>query len=220
MTVIAVSGLRRESKIAGAPGVIALNRGNDPASLRTKLERALSDGAGAVISIGIAGGLAPSLRSGDCVIGSEIVTMDGGRIVTDRPWRERLLARLPSAYEGAIAASEGILFTAGAKGALYRATGALAVDMESHIAAEFAARHRLPLAALRVIADPSQSALPALAATAIGADGRVRVFAVLAKLLRSPAELPALLATGRQARVAYATLIVHRRALGAGLLGP
>ncbi len=43
------------------------------------------------------------------------------------------------------------------KAALHSETGAAAVDMESHIAAAYAAEAGLPFAALRVISDPAQS---------------------------------------------------------------
>jgi len=51
-------------------------------------------------------------------------------------------------------------FYRAAKRALYLKTGALAVDMESHIVAGVAAAHGLPVAAIRVITDPALRAVP------------------------------------------------------------
>ena len=42
---------------------------------------------------------------------------------------------------------------------LYAQTSAVAVDMESHIAAAIAAAHQIPFAASRVIIDPADSSL-------------------------------------------------------------
>ena len=46
-----------------------------------------------------------------------------------------------------------IIHKADTKAGLYDTTGALVVDMETQIAARFAAKRNLPLAALRVISD-------------------------------------------------------------------
>ena len=59
------------------------------------------------------------------------------------------------------------------KAALHSETGASAVDMESHIAAAYAAEAGLPFAAVRVISDPAHRALPALARAAIKPNGQI-----------------------------------------------
>ncbi|MEP7006362.1 MAG: phosphorylase, partial [Sphingomonas bacterium] len=53
---------------------------------------------------------------------------------------DMLALQLPGAQVGTIAASDAIVASAAQKRAMYEATGALAVDMESHIAARVAAR--------------------------------------------------------------------------------
>src|SRR5256885_9970689 len=58
---------------------------------------------------------------------------------------------------------EQVIAARACKAALRLETGAAAVDMESHIAAAYAAEFELPFAALRVISDPASRALPALA---------------------------------------------------------
>jgi nucleoside phosphorylase len=82
------------------------------------------------------------------------------------------------------------------KAALRSETGAAAVDMESHIAADYAARAGLPFAALRVISDPADRALPALATAAIKPNGNIDLRRVLSGLARNPTALRALVATG------------------------
>ncbi len=65
-------------------------------------------------------------------------------------------------------------------GADVRTTGADAVDMESHIAARYAAEHaRLPFAAVRVISDPAHRELPKLTIGAIKPNGNVVMWKVM-----------------------------------------
>ncbi len=68
MTILAVTGLKREAKIAGGPGVVAVAGGGDARSLAAKLDALHGDIQG-VISIGLGGGLSPLLKVGDVVIG-------------------------------------------------------------------------------------------------------------------------------------------------------
>jgi len=82
------------------------------------------------------------------------------------------------------------------KAALHSETGAAAVDMESHIAAAYAAESGLPFAALRVISDPASRALPPLAMAAIKPNGDIDVRKVLRGLARNPTTLRALVSTG------------------------
>jgi len=75
-------------------------------------------------------------------------------------------------------------------------TGAAAVDMESHIAAAYAAEAQLPFTALRVISDPASRALPALARNAIKPNGDIDLRMILRGVARNPRTLRALVSTG------------------------
>lgn len=130
----------------------------------------------------------------------------GGELVD---WLAR---HLPNAHRGTIIGSDTIIASALEKAALYAKTGAVAVDMESHIAARVAERHNLPFAILRTISDTADHALPPAALVGMKADGGVALGAVLASLTRNPAQLPALIRTGRDAGAAFASL---RRAVAA-----
>lgn len=217
MTIIAVCGLLREARIAAGPGVTAL--AGDAATLRKKLDAAFASGARGIISFGIAGGLAPFLKPGDCVIANEIIA-NGERYPTDEAWRARMIVRLPNTIAAPIAGLDAIVAAKAAKADLQRATGAYAADMESHIAAEFARARHLPFAVLRAISDPWNSELPPLAANALNPDGGVNLAAVLGSLLKKPAQIPALMRTSRESNAAFAALLRCRRALGLRLLGP
>ena len=105
-----------------------------------------------------------------------------------------------------IVGSDTIIATAAEKQALHTETGALAVDMESHIAACVAARHNLPFAIIRVISDSATEALPPAALVGMKPDGGMALGAVLAALARNPAQLPALIRTGIHAGRAFSEL--------------
>ena len=122
-------------------------------------------------------------------------------------------------FTGAIAGSDVMLVDAAAKAALHTATGALAVDMESHVAAAFAAAHGIPFAALRVISDDANRALPSAAQAGMKKDGGMDVLAVLKALARDPRQLPALIRTGREAEVAFRQLALLNRHDLLGRLG-
>ena len=112
-----------------------------------------------------------------------------------------------------MAGTDGPVCTPADKRALNRDTGALAVDTESHMVARAAAGHGLPMAAIRVIADPAHRALPEAALTAIRADGTTDLLAVLRSVMRRPHQLPALLRTALDARAARVTLLRGRSLL-------
>lgn len=218
MTILAVCGLTHEAEIAGADGVVAVAGGGDAAGLRRKLNALHGDISG-VISIGVAGALSPHLRVGDVVIGERIIAEDGN-YSCDTTWRVLLAARLKGAQQGALYGSDVVLASAAAKAALFEFSGgALAVDMESQVAARFAAERQLPLAACRVISDAAGHALPPAALVAMTPDGGISVGQVLWSLTKNPFQLGALLRTGRDSSKAFKKLLRCRRLLGAGLGG-
>jgi adenosylhomocysteine nucleosidase len=119
---------------------------------------------------------------------------------------DALAAQLPDVQAGRIIGSDTIVASVAEKQALYAATGALGVDMESHIAARVAARHGLPFAIVRAISDTADHTLPPAALVGMRPDGSMALGAVLASLARSPSQLPALIRTGSDAGRAFAAL--------------
>jgi hypothetical protein len=103
------------------------------------------------------------------------------------------------------------------KASMRAATDAIAVDMESHVGAAYAAEHDLPFAAVRVISDPAERALPSLAKGALKPDGRVDFAAIFSGLARAPSEFTTLLRAGGDAGRAFAGLRRCRRLLDFGL---
>lgn len=215
MTILAVTGLERERRILAGPGVEVVAGGGDHARLKVTLDR-LAVGMQGVISIGIAGGLARGLQPGQWVVADAIRHGDEMQ-PTDPEWTERLFSRLPQATRGVILGVDSIVATAAQKAALLSATGAIAVDMESHVAARVAARHGLPFVAARVISDAAHRTLPPAARVGMRRDGSVDLPAVLRSLLAEPWQLPALIRIGLESERGFRALLRGHRSLGAGL---
>jgi len=217
--ILVATGLQREARsLAGAPlNVIA--GGGDRKRLEAELEQGAAD-AHAIISIGLGGALIDGLWPGDWVVASSVVCSDASALATDNDWTARLLATLPRARAGTILGSDIMLADREAKRRAHQATGAAAVDMESHIAGAVAARHALPFAAARVVSDSADRNLPKAAQAGMAADGRMDIMAVLASLAASPWQLPALIRVGSEAETAFQALRRGRDLLGPGLGGP
>ena len=218
MTILAVTGLKREAEIVGGKGVIAVAGGGDAASLQGKLNALHGDIRG-VISVGLAGALSPLLNVGEVVIADQVIRGRETWRCSDM-WRVALAANLAHAHQGPVAASDVILENAKAKARLYDDTGALAVDMESAIAGRFAAARNLPFAALRVISDDARHVLPPAALVAMKPDGGIALGRVLGSLLRHPLQVPGLIRTARASNKAFRELLRCADLCGVGFSGP
>jgi hopanoid-associated phosphorylase len=217
--ILAVVGLKREARIVSGPGVNVVIGGGDAAGLAIRLDEAFGPDIDGVISFGVAGALAAALNPGDLVVASAV--RDGQtRFETDAAWTRSIASRLPHAISGSITGSDAMVTTPEAKAALHASSGGVAVDMESHIAARFAARHGLPLAVLRAISDGADHALPRAAQRGMKPDGGMDIGAVLMVLIADPRQLPALIRTGIEAEKGFSVLVDgHDRLRRAGVLG-
>lgn len=211
-----MTGLAAEARIVAGPGVITLSGGGCTDRLTALIEEAVAAGGRAIVSVGIAGGLSPGLRAGTALVARRILTEGGASLEADRTWAQRLSLRLGGAPIVDLAGTDTPVVDQAAKRALHVETGAVAADMESHVAARLAARHGLPFAALRVVADPAERQLPHAALVGMRPDGGVAVGAVLASLLRDPQQLPSLVATALDARAAFAALLRCRQMMSGG----
>ncbi len=216
--VLSVSGLNKEAQIASRAGILALAGGGSRAALEKRLAEIDPGRVSAVVSFGIAGALDPSLKVGDVILADLI--LDGSRrnicsTALRDAWARHLRAEGTIYREMSIVGSDVPLLAPGDKAALRTRSGAAAVDMESHISAAYAAQHRLPFGAIRIISDTADHVLPPAAGAAMRPDGSVDVLGVLRSLARDPAQIPALIATARDAAVAFRIL---RRVCG--LLDP
>jgi len=226
--ILIACGLVREAKLLSGRNIFCAPGGGDAARLEAALEARAAE-ATMILSCGIAGALDPTLLAGDLVLHLPpfVPSAVEGRASGDAPgvsmsrlrstepsldtngfenWGERLKAALPSAHIGTIIGQDHIAATVAEKAALHAATGALAVDLETHVAARVAARHHLPFAAIRAISDTASESLPPAALVGMSPDGSMALGKVLASLARLPQQLPALIRTGRGAEAAFRTL--------------
>ena len=213
LRLLVVSGLAAESKIAASGGHATLCGGGDIARLEADIVAAFREGIAGIVSFGIAGGLAPNLPTGAIVVARSVLS-NGGRHLCDPHWLERLRHRLPTASSADIFGVDAPLADPRRKASLGTETGAVAVDMESHIVARLAARHGVPFAAVRIISDPVERSLPPAALVGMRPDGKADIPAVLRSLWRTPRQLRPLVRTALDARLAFASLKQCRPSLG------
>jgi hopanoid-associated phosphorylase len=216
--LIIVVGLAFEARIAAGPGIQVVCSGdgsNLTAALTAAIAKArmLFGDCPGIISFGVAGGLAPQLRPGTCVIGSAILS-GSNRIPTNKMWSQKLLQTFPDAVSGMLLGVSAPICDPRDKRALHVNTGAIAVDMESHVVATVGAAHGLPVVAMRVITDPAERALPASAVAAMRPNGTSNIVAMIRSVLMRPREIPALFQTALDALAARATLVRGRHLLG------
>jgi adenosylhomocysteine nucleosidase len=212
--MIVVVGMAFEARIASSLGVPVIC-GGDGRNLAASLTRAMAAGCSGLISFGVAGGLSPNLKPGACVIGSSIIE-EGDEHATDARWAHRLTRLIPGSVQGSILGVHEPIAHAADKRRLHQRTGAVAVDMESHVVARAAKRHGVPLAAIRVVVDPVGRTIPRSALAGSLPDGSIDPLAVMRSLARYPRDLFGLIRMSLDARAARATLVRGRDMLGPG----
>lgn len=210
--MIVIAGLAFEARIAAGSGLRVICSG-DGKDLAAKISRSITRDCRGLISFGVSGGLAPELKPGTCVIGSSIISSTGSH-ATDQAWSKRLVDTLPNTVYGPLMGVPLPVATASAKRELYAKTGAVAVDMESHIVAGVAAARGLPMVAIRVVTDPAKRTIPKTAIAAMRDDGTVDVMAMMRSLIKTPSDLTGLLRVALDARAARTTLRKGRHLLG------
>ncbi|WP_250453949.1 phosphorylase [Caballeronia sp. ATUFL_M2_KS44] len=186
------------------------------------LERALSDavarGCSGIISFGTAGGLAPDLEPGALIV-AQSVCGPFGTLPTDEAWSARIVEAFAGTplpritRRGTMAGVGEPVKSEAEKRSLYSSTGALAVDMESHIAGAIATARGLPFAVCRAVVDPAWRTLPPAATAGLRDDGTTAIGPILRELARQPSQLGAMLRLASDARAARATLVQARHAL-------
>jgi hopanoid-associated phosphorylase len=214
--IIAVTSLAREALIARGTGVSVVC--SQSARLGVALNAAIVPGVSGIISFGISGGLHPELVAGNWVVASSV--RHGDRVfATDLNWTQELARRLPGAILADVAGSDILVPTPADKARLHK-TGVVAVDMESHIAAEIAAMHGIPFASCRVVIDSAHRTLPPATVMALDSKGAVDVLAVMRSVIRAPGQIPDLARAALDAYVAERALRKGRKHLGPGFGSP
>jgi adenosylhomocysteine nucleosidase len=89
--VLIVTGLVQEARIAAGPGMAVICSSSDPRQLRSLLATLDPTSFRGVISFGVAGGLDPTLKSGDIVVATEVLAGEA-RWLTELPLNEDQIA--------------------------------------------------------------------------------------------------------------------------------
>jgi len=168
-----------------------------------------AQGATALLSWGCAAALDPALKPGDLILPVSIIGADGQTLATDPAWRARLAglleAKLP-VCQGKLLENRRIVSSAQEKQALFAATGAVALDMESAAAARAALDFKLPFLAVRSIVDPASIDIPPSIAAAFDENGVLHVGKMLGRALLRPVDFIGIIRLGRHFGAAMKTL--------------
>jgi adenosylhomocysteine nucleosidase len=194
-----VVGLRAEARIARRSGWLVAIGGGTAVGAESAARELVGQGATALVSFGLAGGLDPALRPGDVVVPSFLL-VDGLRL----PTNPTLLGK---ASDGTLLCGQVAVANAADKRYLFEMTGAASVDLESGAVARVAMEHGLPFAALRAICDPAERSLPSAALAALDARGTIGLLRVVRSVAAHPGQLPTLLALARDAAAARRALV-------------
>jgi adenosylhomocysteine nucleosidase len=204
----------------GGPGVIVHRGGIGPHRAAEAARALLAEGCRGLVSFGIAGGLDPSLAPGALLLPEGVLSEDGRRHATDRAWRMAVVAALTRAGmevgSGTLVGSAKVVMTPADKRRLREASGAVAVDMESHAVAAVAAVAAVPFLVVRAISDPATTAIPRSALKGVQPDGSPRILPVLWELVRRPTDLPGLMRLRRDSARGLETLRRVALRLGSG----
>lgn len=207
-----VTGLEAEARIARRLGRMVAVGGGTADGARAAARTLVDQGATALFSFGLAGGLDPALAAGALIVPGAVMVA-GARLTAD----PELCRALGGPTVACLLGAEAIAASVADKGRLRRESGCAAIDLESGIVAEIAAAHALPFAVLRAICDPAGMSLPGVVLLALSADGRIGLTRVLAATMRDPGQIPSLLRLARAASRARATLVRQVGAIGAPL---
>jgi len=211
--VIAVCGLSREGAVLRGAGVRVIAGGGDAARLAETLGRE-AHGADGIISFGMAGALDPSLRIGDWVIGEGVTGAFTGPC--DARWTTALARALPQARRARFYADGRLIADPAEKRTLGQG-GALAADMESHVAARVAAEAGIPFAVLRCISDEAGHAMPPAIAVSMAPHGGLALGAIIRSIAHNPGQIPDIMRSFSAFSRAYAALRQGAKALGGRL---
>lgn len=198
--------LRYEARRLKVPGTVTLVTGMGRLNAQRALADALATGRPQlVLSCGFAGGLNPRWAV--------------GAVLFDASETPALAARLTAAgaHPARFCSVDQVVSTAAQKRALYEATGADAVEMESEAIRAFGRAHGLPTATVRAISDPADADLPVDFNQLMTPNARLSYLRLLAWLAAAPTRLNALRQVWRQADLAGRNLAhVLAQALAGG----
>jgi len=163
----------------------------------------IREGVSALAVLGVSGGLDPSLKTGDLVVGQTVLEESGkgsgcvweGSSAYVESAYENLTAKGVSAHMGTVITAEGAVLSAERKQSIYRETHALAVDMESSAVGQTATGAGLAFFLLRAICDTSDQNIPEELFLCLDPSGKTCLSPLINSLLRRPSLMAELLRT-------------------------
>jgi adenosylhomocysteine nucleosidase len=197
-----VVGLSAEARLLRRFGVRVGIGGGVPAGAAQAASKLVSEGAHALVSFGLAGGLNPALQPGAVLVPQSVI--DDGEMYSCDP---SLIEWLGGANAKFMMSAKQVAETADEKKKLFEQTLAEAIDLESGAVARVAVAGQLPFAVLRAVADPAQRNLPPAALIALNGAGEIGFLSVLASVFKNPVQIPGLISLGQDAAKARAALI-------------
>lgn len=178
-----------------SPRPVFLRTGTGPLDIDALVEQLTQRRASALVSIGTAGGLAPTIKPGTVLIPKRIRMTNGRVVATDAEWQAAVFAAMKSvlpADAGDLLSVPELIRHPDTKRALHDETRAVAVDMESGQLATAAERAGVRFLALRAIMDAADDVVPVAARIAVAKNGDTAVLALLRYLLKHPGDIYAM----------------------------
>jgi adenosylhomocysteine nucleosidase len=165
----------------------------------------LARSAALVVSAGVCGALAPHLAEGDLVVPAVVLSPAG----------RRHLVPATGALDvaGTLLTVADVVETAERKARLWRETAAVAVDMESSLIIEWAARVGVPAVVVRGVADTAARGVSSMLAETLDEHGRVHVGRAARTMLARPRALAEALTLRRGTAAALRSVATALRRL-------
>ncbi len=215
--------VRKGKRVDLADGAMLSVSGMGPRQAALASRTLLENGATALLSWGIAGGLSPKLSSGSLILPKTVVASNQFLYHVDATWHKSFCNRLKGQidfYTEPMVESTRIVRTPAEKAILFRETGAIGVDMESAALAAVAQEARVPFLVVRAVADSADTTIPDSTLKAVDECGRFSFSKLIWGLAGHPAELFPLVRIARDYRAAQRTLAAVAHLVGNSLVSP
>jgi adenosylhomocysteine nucleosidase len=156
------------------------------------------------ISSGLAGGLNPSLKSGEIVVAREVLLVNGGRKFTSRSLLVDLAEKTGAKPVRTFLTNTQVVCEAKSKQSM--AAFGDVVEMESFHVLKSARDVQVPALSVRAISDAVDEDLPFDFGRAIGPGGRINYARLLLQVATHPRRLPAMISFGKKSEKAAQNL--------------
>jgi hypothetical protein len=225
MSILAVVGNEQDARVLRDRDVATIVATDKQTA--QQITAAITPSTKGIISIGVAGSLAPQLHNGDVVVGY-CVWSGNEWLEADPEWTQQLLRLLPGPIAGPIAGMDWVLSDpkdksqpAGADETMearvafwYRKTHAHAMNFDSHVAARVAHEHNLPFAVLQTVLVFPGGIIPPVFAVSLRRDGSFKVGSIARSLIVAPWQIGWFFCRLKELKAANAALLRCLERLG------